>query len=472
MSLLFIGNNPYIDDIIRHYLLKDGQFLIITDEKRISDVEKVVYTTTSNLSLVDRVFKKPTIIFTTDILDKCWIKYGGSLVKIYQFITPFLVCQAAIEGGITWEYGENICELHDYFENNKGVFDEKQPSSGFLEIIYPRTNFFPTKDDSERYFGKSLLKMKCGFVSLFGEGEGDREDIKPPLFYKKKKQIGIFLVTYNRIEKAKNCIRSLIEAIRYSPHEWYIFIGDNNTKDSEFHEWLDMLTKDRIDKLGRKITNPVIKVYKSSQNIGKSGIVNLMYNYYIREKNSPQVDYIFSMDGDMEIPHPFHPPRLPHLHHKDDEGREIKMSLDGMIDVLDRCRNIGIVSSHQTGECHHWFGKGVVERGEIGYHLGESKIGEGISGGCICMLSADWEKIGMYNVGYDVYLADDAMLMTKVEKILGKRAVIAMDYKLYHPPPVDEDEKGYKEWKIKRFQEDGLGYKKSGHKGIMKGYYD
>jgi len=147
--------------------------------------------------------------------------------------------------------------------------------------------------------------------------------------------------------------------------------------------------------------------------------------------------------------------------------------IDGMIELLERGHNIGVVSSFQTGEGQHWFGKGVEEKTERGYRIGESKTGIGIAGGCICLRTDDWDLIGGYSESYDIYTADDAIIMDKMDKILKKRAVVGIDFPFYHPPSSLDDE-GYVKWKKERFIKDGLSFseRKYQMEEYGNGYYD
>ena len=144
-----------------------------------------------------------------------------------------------------------------------------------------------------------------------------------------------------------------------------------------------------------------------------------------------------------------------------------------MIKLLERGHNLGLVSSFQTGQSEHWFGRTVFEQRERGYRIGESKTGVGVAGGCVCIRGDDWERIRGYEESYDIYTADDAILMDKVDKILKKRAVVGIDFPFYHPPN-REDDPGYTKWKRDRFQKDGLKYSEREYRKeeLGKGYYD
>lgn len=456
MSILFIGGNKYIDDIVRNFLLRDGEgrMIALGDKSGLPFANKVVITTTNNLDIRVPITDKPTVIFTTDFNEGVWVEgeFPKNL-KIYQFFTPYEMCEMVLENNVVFKEDVPLCDL-SIFLRGKSVENLFAPEEGD-SIIFPKTSVFPPYEVIERYFKKKPLRL-----SAYGVPPMSAKGLNPPLLFTVPKKVSVFIPTYYRLEKAKACVESLLASAHHSQNEYTFYIGDNNTQDDKMQEWLRSL-KAPIDKLGKDTCR--VEVYHSEKNIGKSGIVNEMYRKYVNEEKP---DYIFSIDSDMVLPESLVIP----------PGEETLPSLDGMIDVLDRCRNVGIVSSQQTGECHHWFGRSVEVKTELGYHIGESKTGIGISGGCVVMRCDDWEIIGGYAENYDVYTADDAILMDKVEKVLGKRAVVAMDYPLFHPPvsPEDVDEKGYKEWKMKRFQNDGLKFDKreEGHRGTDVGYFE
>jgi len=439
---LLIGNNPYIDDIIRFSLMTKEGMTVLGDKGGISFSDRIVVTTKDNSTIKDYFFDKPTIIFTTDIDNDIDIEFPiPENIRVYHFLTIHEMCENALKNSVCFEEGTPLCDLHKFLQERD--IENLFPSNEDKTLIFPKTSVVPSIDITSAYFKMKGILRGLPFVV---DGQ-----VKAPLLFKKTKNIGVYIPTYYRLEKAKTCIKSLFEGAYHSQNRYTFYIGDNNTQDEEMKKWLDSLTI---------IKNYDVVVYHSEKNIGKSGIINRM--------SAPnKEDYIFSIDSDMVLPPPLRSETvLPY----------ILSSLDGMIDILDRCRNIGIVSSHQTGECHHWFGRGVDEKIELGYRLGESKTGIGISGGCIVMRREDWDYIGGYDENYDVYTADDAILMEKVEKKLGKRAVISIDYPLFHPfvSEDDESEKGYKKWKMKRFQEDGLKFSQrdEGWRGTSIGYFE
>lgn len=460
-----IAKNPYIDDIVRHFLLRDKERMICLGDDVHPIADKVVVTLQDNHDIQEHIYDKPTVIFTTDFNEQIWVKGGiPKHVKIYHFFTPHQMCGYALKGNVYFKGGTPLCDL-SIFLRGKNVENLFAPETEDL-IIYPKTSVTPPDEVARRYFKKKLMML-----SAYGVPPMKVEGLKPPLLFSEKKNVSVFIPTYYRFEKTKASIESLLSSAHHSQNSYTFYIGDNNTQDEEMQKWLRNL-KSPINKLGGDTCR--VEVYFSEKNIGKSGIVNEMYRRFIDEEKP---DYIFSIDSDMVLPPSLViPPPL-----KEGEGIEKPLpyylsSLDGMIDVLDRCRDVGIVSSQQTGECHHWFGRGVEVKTELGYHLGESKTGIGISGGCVVMRRDDWDIIGGYDENYDVYTADDAILMEKVENILGKRAVVAMDYPLFHPGVTEGDavEKGYKEWKKERFQADGLKFaqREGGHRGTDIGYFE
>ena len=250
----------------------------------------------------------------------------------------------------------------------------------------------------------------------------------------KKWIINVYIPTYYRFNKTKRSIESILNIAKNSIHDVKVYIGDNNTKIEEMNNWLKSLDTD---------------VFFSKENLGKSVIINKLH------KNSRKSDFIFSIDSDM--------------YSKKDVSYNI---LDKMIDCLLRGDNIGLVSSNQYECCEHWFGRGIINRTEREMKFGYSTTGIGISGGCICMRSKDWESVGMYQEDYDIYTADDAILTYNVVRKLGKTPVIAIDYGMNHPGKEDDDDE-YIKWKQESFRTDGMLFIKDNHKGKnKKGFYD
>ena len=146
--------------------------------------------------------------------------------------------------------------------------------------------------------------------------------------------------------------------------------------------------------------------------------------------------------------------------------------VDSMLFHLTRLENCGLVSSNQLQCSQHWIGDtvDVIHRNEM--KVGYSEDGVGIAGGCVCLRSSDWEKVGMYRDGHDIYTGDDGILTNNIRKILGKYVYISMDCSLVHPFP-GEEEKGYTQWKGESWKRDQLQFLKDGFKGQnRKGYFD
>lgn len=250
----------------------------------------------------------------------------------------------------------------------------------------------------------------------------------------KDKIINIYIPVYYRFNKTKNCIESIREAASKSKYDVKIYIGDNNTKLEVMKSWLQNIPEE---------------VYFAPKNVGKANIVNKLHS---TARNS---DYIFSIDGDMCA----------------DNTKDYNI-FDSMIECLEKGENIGLVSSFQYGQCEHWFNGTIQVRKSNNINLGFSKSGIGIAGGCIVMKTADWNKIGGYKENHDIYTGDDGILTYKVYRYLNKVCAVSMDYGMIHPGP-EEDEKGYLEWKRKRWQKDNLNFLKDNYTGsIKKGYYD
>jgi len=343
---------------------------------------------------------------------------------VFVYFSKNRLIQKAIDQKCIPREGSSYCDFYFFMENISEDLLEKRP--GIYTLV---TGTVPEKNHIESYFGEKFDHIYDPSPKVFSSFI---LKIQEKCLFSSKKKINIFVPTYYRFKKAYNCLNSLMNSIKKSKHTVNIYIGDNNTKNQKMLEWLK---KQNLD------------VYFSSKNIGKSQMVNKLF------KDHQDCDYIFSIDSDLVVPEDIN-------------------SIDGMIEVLERVENCGIVSSFQTGESQHWFGKTVFPGKEGSYSIGESINGIGVAGGCICIRKEDWEKIGMYEENYDIYTADDAILMEKIENILGKRSLISMDYPLYHPSS-SEDDKGYVEWKRNRFLKDGFTYKKGYQKKYYgKGFYD
>ena len=261
---------------------------------------------------------------------------------------------------------------------------------------------------------------------------------------KEIKKVNIYMPSYYRFAKTKKSITDIIEISKESIHDIKIYIGDNNTKIIEMRDWLLDLNKNE----------EIVEVYFSDNNVGKANIVNYMDNNFARK----DYDYLFSIDSDMC---------------RDTENNKNAGNIfDKMIEILEMGNNVGLVASNQGELSQHWYGKTVFTSKSRGFNLGYTNNGIGISGGCILMKKEDWEKIGGYKSNHDIYTGDDSILTYNVFRILGKVAVIAHDYYLKHPR-VEEDERGYTEWKMESWKRDNLNFIKDNYKGTnTKGYFD
>ena len=299
------------------------------------------------------------------------------------------------------------------------VFDKK---IGNYDFINPGVMSSDTQLRLNLNLEKNILKYKCV-----------PELVNSNVYYEKdyRKKINIYMPTYYRFEKTKRSIESIHELINRSNYDVKLYIGDNNTKIPEMREWL----KQYDTRL-------------SNTNLGKADMVNLLH------KNARKCDYIFSIDSDMY------------------SNEEIN-SLDFMIDILDTEFNIGVVSSNQYELPQHWFDTHIKVIEGRKYKLGDSKTNVGVAGGCICMRTVDFEKIGMYKEKHDIYTGDDGILMINVKKKLGKKSVVSMDYGLVHPKSLDEEEDKYQNWKMESWKRDNLKFLDENFKGKNKtGFYD
>ena len=250
-------------------------------------------------------------------------------------------------------------------------------------------------------------------------------------------KINIYLPTYHRHEKTKISLCSILEGIKLSKYDVKMYIGDNSPNYPEMRDWLRNFEE----------KEDLVSVHLGEKNIGKSGMINYLYN------NSRMCDYLFSIDSDMVV----------------SEGHNF---IDEMIFHLTRLENCGLVSSNQK-ECNqHWFGKTVDEIEINGIKVGYSADGVGIAGGCVCLRSKDWEAVGMYKENHDIYTGDDGILTHNIEKMLGKYVYVSIECSLTHPSP-GEDEKEYTEWKAKSWQRDQLNFLNEDYTGEnSKGFYD
>ncbi len=256
-------------------------------------------------------------------------------------------------------------------------------------------------------------------------------------FKRERKLVNIYIPTYYRLKKTKRSIESIINSANKSKYDIAIYIGDNNTKLEDMKSWLQSLAR-----------SGKVHVLFSTENKGKASMINLLHS------QARKCDYIFNIDSDMVVEeqkyHPF----------------------DRMIDCLERCDNVGLVSSNQKDCNQHWFTRGVIQYQERGFSVGYSADWVGVAGGCIVLRSEDWEAIGGYKENHDIYTGDDGILTYNISRKLGKRVLVCCDADLLHPKP-GEDEKGYNEWKAKSWQRDKLNFIKDNYTGSnKKGYYD
>ena len=231
------------------------------------------------------------------------------------------------------------------------------------------------------------------------EGVEIKEEI---INIKERKKINIYIPTYHRYKKTKASIEDIIQLSKNSIHDIQIYIGDNNSNE-EMKEWL------------RKLK---VNVYFSEKNIGKSMIINYMHKNIARQDS----DYVFSIDSDM----------------RKDNCDDI---FDKMIVILETCANIGLVASNQSDLSQHWYGKTVTVKNNRGFNLGYTNNGIGVSGGCICMRTKEWNIIGGYKENHAIYTGDDSILTYNVFRKLNKEAVVAHDYYLRHPKPADDEKR-------------------------------
>ncbi len=292
------------------------------------------------------------------------------------------------------------------------------------------------------FYGSPLAEQKKSpnleYKGNWNYGLSPLEDFFTESFEKK---VNIYLPTYYRFEKTKESIESILQDVDKSQYDVMVYIGDNNTKDSEMRDWLSSLPH-RGD--GEKKVK--VEVYFGEKNIGKGMMVNHLY------KNSRKCDYLFSIDSDMKV--------------------ETENFVDKMLFHLTRIQNCGLISAQQSGLSQHWWGRGVNEEVREGMKVGYSPGGIGVAGGCVCLRTVDWISVGMYRENHDIYTGDDGILTYNIQKKLGKDVLISKDCVMFHPS-FEEEEKGYVEWKMESWKRDGLKFLKDGYTGSnTKGYYD
>lgn len=276
----------------------------------------------------------------------------------------------------------------------------------------------------------------------WGYGLSPLEDFFTESFEKK---VNIYLPTYYRFQKTKESIESILQDVEKSQYDVMVYIGDNNTKDSEMREWLTSLPSlyDNKDEGEKKVK---VEVYFGEKNIGKGMMVNHLY------RNSRKCDYLFSIDSDMKV--------------------ETENFVDKMLFHLTRIQNAGLISSQQSGLSQHWWGRGVNEEVREGMKVGYSPGGVGVAGGCVCLRTVDWNAVGMYRENHDIYTGDDGILTYNIQNKLGKDVLISKECVMFHPF-IEETEKDYAEWKMESWKRDGLKFLKDGYTGSnTKGFYD
>lgn len=245
------------------------------------------------------------------------------------------------------------------------------------------------------------------------------------------KKVNVYIPTYYRFEKTQKSIESMQELAKRSGFDVKLYIGDNNTQIPEMRTWLEQFG-----------------TYFSEKNIGKANIVNHLH------RNARPCDYVFSIDSDL---------------FSEDETNVF----DIMINLLEVEFNVGVVSSNQYELSQHWYKTHITQKMERVYNVGDSPSAIGVAGGCICLRTADFEKIGMYKENHDVYTGDDGILMINVKRKLGKRTVISLDCGLVHPKAQGEEEENYQVWKMESWKRDNLQFLNSSFTGgSKKGFYD
>jgi len=422
LILVYNGTNPYVNSTV----------------KKISGVRQVRWSDTTE----DIESFLPEFIICWDnpeVVREC-VKFGVKCINItekegseedlilHAIVRPFdLQRVVSTKGNWTWS-------LSDLQETSRYLADQvKNFKPGVRRVINPGT---VTSDEILRYWN---LEPHEGM----GEPQVSETDVKElsPIEthfqWKPPYSVNIYLPTYYRFKKTKACLESLLNQVKSSIHRVQVYIVDNNTRMPEMLEWLGQFAeKNQFHFLRRK------------ENKGKGESVN-----FIHRNHSKKSDFIFSIDSDMVFP--------------DD-----KNVIDDMIFHLTRIRDCGLVSSFQTGVNQHWWGRTIYPGARDGLEVGWTHDGIGVAGGCICMRSDDWNLLGGYRDGHDVYTGDDGILTHRVHRELGKEVLVAVKCKVHHPPP-EEEEKGYQEWKMKSWSRDGLKFLDPGYKGEnKKGYFD
>lgn len=435
IMIYFFGNNSLVDDILKKYILEKEDFIYDLDSFELDNKDsKIIISTQMNKfplpEKIEKVIGKVrTYIFIDMHGEDCqYLELDNTTMFYFNSLSG--IVEDLIQRKILPKPGVSICDIHRHFKDINSLLDK--PGEKLYHLVTDYMSEYNKEDI--KYYGTD-----CCYKNVI------LKKSEALIFKDRKKIVNIFIPVYNRFQKVKNSIESIIQGVKNSKYKCQIYIGDNCSREPEIKSYLSGLDS--------------VYVHFFNQNLGKSRAVNQLYISSSVEcpwsSRTIFSDYIFSIDSDMIM-----------------TPKDVNQ-IDGMIELLEKGFNIGLVSSFQTGENQHWFGRGVEIKQEREFKIGESKTGIGISGGCICMRTEDWVELGGYEEKYDLYTADDAILMDKVEKKLKKRAVVAIDFPFHHPPS-SEDDPGYVQWKRERFQKDGLKFseRKYQKEEFGKGYYD
>lgn len=427
MKFNIYSTNDYLEENLLHYL------------------KQVENSSVQFFDYEDNVIKGDKIIFICDKWDQDYLKNIKKNKDIYILTT----------------------DLNLNIERLNTLIAKVKPLENILNTFW-RKNQIPLSfnctitSDALNLFVQMITKSNFGCFNLINPGSVNGKDIRnfynvhnnisytfqditsytypelPNIKNKflpiKDKIVNVYIPVYYRFEKSKQCIESIRKAANESKYDVKLYVGDNNTKLEVMKNWLENIPE---------------QVYFAPKNVGKANIVNKMH------LDSRKCDYIFSIDGDMCC----------------DTTKNYNI-FDSMIECLEKGENIGLVSSFQYGQSEHWFNGTIQVRKSNGINLGFSESGIGIAGGCIVMRTVEWDKIGGYKENHDIYTGDDGILTYKVYRYLNKVCAVSMDYGMIHPK-ADEEERGYLEWKRKRWQKDNLNFLKDDYRGsVKKGYYD
>lgn len=234
------------------------------------------------------------------------------------------------------------------------------------------------------------------------------------------KVVNIYTPVYHRFLKTKTSIESIIETINNSKNDVNLHIGVNGLeggKNGLMDEWIKCLAK-----------NSKVKVFIGEKNYGKAFMINHMFNH------SRKCNYVISIDSDMIA----------------DENDKYNW-IDEFVKIMEwePAKNFGLLSSWQKEQnCHIM--DNLNERTEFFGHWIKygTGISQGIAGGCVIMKEKDFVDMGKYEL-FDIYSGDDALLIKKVSKQLGKLVGIVETIKLTHPYN-DPEENDYQIWKFNK----------------------